>query len=934
MWSPVHRLLLVTLAVLSLQPCRALDHSPRWHGDRIKYGPNDSANGLVDLDTDFPRGSFEYCKWGVLLDDGQRNQVSLQFSPLTLGPYNNSTKELFLSHQTNVLELIRFPDAAEWTAPDLSILGNPTDGKIQFTQFPHLTISDNSSLYLALLRVLHFSPILFTTEADGREPRLRPSTKKLVVLIHGWNPNSNPDSYSGDAEEFNALEIQLRSELANEWKLLKYHWEADADTGAWLSFSAFDHATRAAEIAHQHGQHLGELLHETCPNLESIHFIAHSAGSWAARSALKYLLIHNPRLIAQVTLLDAFIPGSVPKTSPLTQTRMEALANFEGQERIHQLENYYSADGVTGSGTQETFNWRSQDYGDFKVDWDPGDGHSPPFYGDNLPFQFGHFGPIQFYTDTVVSIDRTKVPPALENAPYYPLKESQIGWWQSLFLNEPLVIEQPTDRSVVAGQSVTFRVGGTSRRASALGQPGPDVRIQWFRDGQALDGKTSPTLVLNPVSANDSGEYYAELSNGAGRTRSASATLVVADSSGTLFITQQPQDQTVREGQTGTFTVAATGKSPLSYQWRRNGSDVPGATLSSFTTSPVALANDGFTYQVMVTDAQGTKASRIALLTVSPAADSCDDPTEPNDSSPTATPLAFGAPVSGYICTRADVDWYRVEVATPGLLSFGLSPPAANDYDLELFGPDGRYLAGSYLSLGKVESLAYRSAATGAYFVRVYGYPSGNGSHNSTEAYGLAAGFLSGPIAILSQPANRTVPAGASATFGVTATGAPPLTYQWLRNGSEIPGATRPTYATDALSRGDSGSEYRVRITNAFGSVLSAPAGLTVTTPNVITWTGAGGDGRWVNRTNWNPRRLPVVGDNALIENAFVQIPENVELTVLTLQNSSLSGPLTLGPHQFVNWILNEDHILSGSLTNRGTVRVSGGGRLLLSSSL
>ena len=39
-------------------------------------------------------------------------------------------------------------------------------------------------------------------------------------------------------------------------------------------------------------------------------------------------------------------------------------------------------------------------------------------------------------------------------------------------------------------------------------------------------------------------------------------------------ITQHPSDQTVAEGETATFSVGASGTSPLSYQWRKNGSNI------------------------------------------------------------------------------------------------------------------------------------------------------------------------------------------------------------------------------------------------------------------------------------------------------------------------------------------------------------------------
>jgi glucose/arabinose dehydrogenase len=83
--------------------------------------------------------------------------------------------------------------------------------------------------------------------------------------------------------------------------------------------------------------------------------------------------------------------------------------------------------------------------------------------------------------------------------------------------------------------------------------------------------------------------------------------------------------------------------------------------------------------------------------------------------------------------------------------------------------------------------------------------------------------------AITSHPANRSVPAGASATFGVRASGTPTLRYQWQRNGTAIPGATSQDYTIAAVGAGDNGARFRALVTNDFGSAVSNEAVLTVT---------------------------------------------------------------------------------------------------------
>jgi hypothetical protein len=81
-------------------------------------------------------------------------------------------------------------------------------------------------------------------------------------------------------------------------------------------------------------------------------------------------------------------------------------------------------------------------------------------------------------------------------------------------------------------------------------------------------------------------------------------------------ITTQPTSQTVTAGQTATFTVAATGTAPLSYQWRKNGSAISGATSSSYTTPATTSSDNGAQFTVAVSNSAGNVTSNAATLTV------------------------------------------------------------------------------------------------------------------------------------------------------------------------------------------------------------------------------------------------------------------------------------------------------------------------------
>lgn len=81
---------------------------------------------------------------------------------------------------------------------------------------------------------------------------------------------------------------------------------------------------------------------------------------------------------------------------------------------------------------------------------------------------------------------------------------------------------------------------------------------------------------------------------------------------------------------------------------------------------------------------------------------------------------------------------------------------------------------------------------------------------------------------ITEHPRSTSVPEGETATFEVNASGQHPFQYQWQRNQQDIPNATNRTLNV-TVSPGDNGAQYRVKVTNSFGSAVSNAAVLTVT---------------------------------------------------------------------------------------------------------
>lgn len=84
------------------------------------------------------------------------------------------------------------------------------------------------------------------------------------------------------------------------------------------------------------------------------------------------------------------------------------------------------------------------------------------------------------------------------------------------------------------------------------------------------------------------------------------------------YINTQPANQTVTAGQTATFNVTASGTSPLSYQWQKNGADITGATSASYTTPATTTADSGEQFRVVISNSAGNATSNTATLTVNP----------------------------------------------------------------------------------------------------------------------------------------------------------------------------------------------------------------------------------------------------------------------------------------------------------------------------
>jgi hypothetical protein len=176
----------------------------------------------------------------------------------------------------------------------------------------------------------------------------------------------------------------------------------------------------------------------------------------------------------------------------------------------------------------------------------------------------------------------------------------------------PSITAQPADQAVAVGATATFSVTATGTAP---------LSYQWQKGTGAISGATSPSYTTPATVVGDNGsQFTVVVSNAAGSVTSDPATLTV-NSTGSPVITQQPSDQMITVGETATFSVAATGTVPLTYQWQKGTTPISGATSASYTTPATVSGDSGSQFKVVVSNADGNATSNPATLTVNASTD-------------------------------------------------------------------------------------------------------------------------------------------------------------------------------------------------------------------------------------------------------------------------------------------------------------------------
>jgi len=240
--------------------------------------------------------------------------------------------------------------------------------------------------------------------------------------------------------------------------------------------------------------------------------------------------------------------------------------------------------------------------------------------------------------------------------------------------------------------------------------------------------------------------------------------------------------------------VVADGTPPLTYQWKKNGVNIAGSNQPSYSIGSVGFSDVG-TYSVSVANQAGTLLSNPAALSV-------DLP---------KAPFITAQPVS-----------QTVKAGSAFVLKVSASGTEPLSYQWR---KNGVNLAAATDVMYSISSALPADGGTYSVIVsnRVANVVSGSAMLTVEQSTAVAP-------SISVHPKPQTVSIGSGAFFSVTATGTPPLSFQWKKNGIAIAGANQANFTIAAAASADAGS-YSVSVSNDKATVVSSAVTLEVIGP-------------------------------------------------------------------------------------------------------
>jgi len=408
----------------------------------------------------------------------------------------------------------------------------------------------------------------------------------------------------------------------------------------------------------------------------------------------------------------------------------------------------------------------------------------------NKPREITYY--LRCYGDRVLSL-----------APYFPFSEKELGGGMSLifYINNRPTIEKgsPLDSTlnITPSSPITLYWRAkdehtvVSKYRIVKNGVSTEIAANTGFDSEDYQTQTYTYQASNFTVGNNTVQIFAIDSEGAESSVSI-VWNIVKSSVDNLTITQHPQSQTKTEGDNVTFNVVASGGTPpYSYQWRKNGTNINGATSQSYTKNNLVVADAG-QYSVVVTDSSGVGArqsvtSNNAQLTVNPIA--------------TVTITAQSDPAAG-----GDV---RINSGTWGD-SKSVTVNSGTQVTMEAAAASGYTFDGWYDGSAKVSSNTSLTVTATA-----------------NKTYRAKFNTVS-TLTITQHPQSQTKTEGDSVTFNVVASGGTsPYSYQWRKDGTNISGATGQSYTKNNLEFADEG-QYSVVVKD------SSPVQKSVTSNNAV----------------------------------------------------------------------------------------------------
>jgi alpha-tubulin suppressor-like RCC1 family protein len=295
--------------------------------------------------------------------------------------------------------------------------------------------------------------------------------------------------------------------------------------------------------------------------------------------------------------------------------------------------------------------------------------------------------------------------------------------------------------------------------------------------------------------------------------------------------------QMVLIGANVNFTISSSGLTPLSFQWRKNGINIPGAT-NAFLTLPNVQPSNGGEYSVVVANRYGSVVSTPASLLVFISSQG-----QPEDFFYNRQPLlgASGiATATNTLATREPGEPFHADKPGSNSVWYTWEAPANGIATLDTEGSTFDTLLAVYqgtllTNLIKVAAdddrggyfasrVRFNALAGQLYQIAVDGYAGDKGTFTLRWDLEMTPEVL--PM-ITNEPVSQAAAFGNNVTFQVGAVGAG-LQYQWTFNGATIAGATNATLTVTNVQRGNVGW-YQARVTNPMGrEVTSLPAALEI----------------------------------------------------------------------------------------------------------